>query len=132
MTWPGRDTGFSTKEQRQALKNGAPFAILAACSPFDEEDENGKTSIAYLVQLLNPAGFGPEGTPFVWTLKTSPSRLKLVTLLEKTQDALGPCQVSLIEQADKSRQPFIHIRSWYGQAVEDYIQPSDPEGDEPL
>ena len=126
-TWTGRDSKFSTKEQRLDLDTGRPFAILDGLADFDT-NMDGKPTTAFLVQPLHPEDLGPDGDPYVVTWTQSPSRLKLIQKLEEAGDAIGPVAVKMIPNDLPGRKPFRHVTSYQGATA----TPADDEDDQPL
>ena len=121
-TWPGRDHPFSTKAQREDLDTGRPFAITAGLTDFDRNTD-GKPTTALLIQPLRPDDFGPEGEPFVITWTQTPSRIKMVQLLEDSGQSIGPVAVKFIPSDQPGRKPFRYVTSY---------QDKDPGDSEPL
>lgn len=121
-TWTGRDAKFSTKDQRNDLDTGRPFAILAGLCDFDT-NMDGKPTTAFLVQPLRFEDLGPEGDPYVLTWTQSPSRVKLVQQLEDAGESIGPVAVKFIPNDQPGRKPFRHVTSY---------QDKDPGDSEPL
>lgn len=114
-TWPGRDFPFATAEEKAALGAGRHFLILAGQANFGGTPAPGeKPQIALLVRFCTDDQL-PIGSPFVFTRSSSPSRLKLVDLVNEALalgDVAGPCRIRLIEQDDPTRKAF-----WFIEAV---------------
>ena len=112
IPWKGGGMGFGTADQRELLKQGHPFLILDAKADFGERKD-----IALVVQLCNQLG-APIGDfeAFVFTLGSSPSRLKLVEQVREVshpqdgpEDSLGPVQIRRVPAKDPGKSEFMRI-----------------------
>lgn len=111
VAWKGRDIGFGDAEQRKLIKSGYPFMVLDARGDFGE-----RRDIALMVQLFDNATQEPEGSAFIWTLDTSPSRQKLVDQVRSVvypedgeSDVVGPLHVVMVPNRDSAKSPFMRI-----------------------
>jgi hypothetical protein len=103
--WPGAIKRYLSRSEKQELLAGRPFEILAAVM-----DHGPELDCAYLTKFLD------QDDCAVWTRHASPSRIRLVRIVQEAAsqgETVGPLACELIPSTKPDQKPFASVTNWH-------------------
>jgi hypothetical protein len=105
--WPGASKRYLSRSEKTELLAGRPFEILAAV-----QDHGVELDCAYLLRFID----SPEIDSAVWTRHASPSRVRLVRIVQEAVvlgETVGPLACELIPSTKPDQKPFASVTNWH-------------------